>query len=709
MKLNKTCVLSIGTTAVVLALSSRVIWMAGQTETGGPVLRQQWRDAFLGWFTGRHDPIYMLEPIEQADFWLRETQRVVETQPKNAACVMGAAWVLDAPGNGFMVRYLKTLDLLPSIPGTHWIPDSDRVAQAAARFESKCARQCLSLAARATELEPGNAEWWRLRALLLTQSKTYRVAQDMRDPGWLNVLEQCAEHDPENALYDYLAAHRILNHGTTWDYSDEKPRLIIRDREAYALAVERVERGHRKKRCMVGDKGYRAVLEFLRKSSLPCTEWEPVVNSRDFYIRPYRVLRQIIALQAWQAEASVQAGDAKSSLAILRKNLAILDQVGRSEPAPSQDLILCCLRIATLGTMQSIAERQPAICSAAERDQIASEYQDADLCSKVLKEAYRRTQPTEPSGIGILLAMVTIEYTPRLVVLLGVFALVGWLVARWANRRVPLRTGLGWWRHVLVWLCAYGMTFAVLGMAPAEIIPRHVQAWGVVGLTGVAFVTVAAWLAWALVLARKFQFTVRALLGVMLAVSLLFGLLGLLGIDLRNLDQLHLDAHIPVMGWHGIDAGVLQNAVTVKYGPWPWALLQWTAHQGQYVSLVVIAAFLGIWLLQHSIRTEAEAEAPRVLSRLRHGCGRLAVVLSRSMLALAIVWLLVYLYLAPTICREIEQQYQQKMAYARNPQAHRARLAATIGQIRAEEPWSTWFRAVKTGNGSSGEPHSQRE
>ncbi len=87
-----------GLLLVFLVLAVRLAWVASRTETGWETITQQWRDATVGLVLGNHVPVGSLEPIDQAEFWLRETDRILAADPDNAELAMGAALVLDSPG-----------------------------------------------------------------------------------------------------------------------------------------------------------------------------------------------------------------------------------------------------------------------------------------------------------------------------------------------------------------------------------------------------------------------------------------------------------------------------------------------------------------------------------------------------------------------------------------------------------------------------------
>ena len=200
-----------GAILILICLAARLLWGAAHAETGIPWLEAQWRDATLGWFTGDYEPIYTRLPSQQADFWLRETTRVVEAHESDAQLVMGAAIVLDSPNNGFAFRFIKRLDTLPSV-GT--IPDIDRdgIKRAEDNFENQCKNRCLELADKACKLDPRNTEWWRLNALLLRRCSLNTSDESPRGLDWLIRLDECGKaRSRECALRLHRGRHLLAD------------------------------------------------------------------------------------------------------------------------------------------------------------------------------------------------------------------------------------------------------------------------------------------------------------------------------------------------------------------------------------------------------------------------------------------------------------------------------------------------------------------
>ncbi len=60
---------------------------------------------------------------------------------------------------------------------------------------------------------------------------------------------------------------------------------------------------------------------------------------------------------------------------------------------------------------------------------------------------------------------------------------------------------------------------------------------------------------------------------------------------------------------------------------------------------------------------------------------------------MSVVALLAYLLLAPFALDEAEQEFQKKMAFVRNPQAHWTEMAEAVNKVRADDKLMESFRA----------------
>ncbi len=374
-----------GLLAVFLALAIRLAWVASRTETGWETIAQQWRDATVGLVLGDHVPVGSLEPIDQADFWLRETDGILAADPDNAELAMGAALVLDSPGWGFIYRYTKPNDSLSGLgtrpPGTGFIPapelDQAALDRAVDRFEDKCRTRCLALAARATQLWPKEARWWRLRALLLIQYQAFSSSRGPRTPDWENVLTLCAEHDPDNALYDYIAAWQCLTVGI--DSGSLELRIV--DKAKFDQAMEHLRRGLRKPFCAGGEGETAQLTMFVARLRVPHIEQAAALGG-SIALRTLLIMRELWRVQLQQAEQRDESGDPQGALALQRQAIRYADQFVAASRAATFDRIINWIRSDSYTLLETLVTKQPKLVSPEEMRRIRAAAAAADLDKK---------------------------------------------------------------------------------------------------------------------------------------------------------------------------------------------------------------------------------------------------------------------------------------------------------------------------------------
>jgi hypothetical protein len=259
---------------VCLILLIRFIYVAARTETGWESISQQWRDATLGVFVGEYMPLTSREPVDQAVYWLRETDRIVEGAPNNAEVAMAVALLLDGPGDQFIFRHMTV-----SSWGGQVIPDHDHAAVQRARdeFEKRCRGKCLRMAAKATELQPKDVRWWRLRASIASGDPALEnPGETHRAQDWLALLQECRKHDPDNALYDYLAASYYWGKGA----DDSKLDTPIVDQASFDEGMKWFLRGQQKPVCAAGEGEAELVFKVLQRTNLWRAEYESLCSNR---------------------------------------------------------------------------------------------------------------------------------------------------------------------------------------------------------------------------------------------------------------------------------------------------------------------------------------------------------------------------------------------------------------------------------------------
>ncbi len=276
---------------LTLALGARLAWVASRLETGPETLALSWRGATLGQIGWPRVPLCDLPPAEQADFWLAEIDRVLSEQEPSAELLMGAAWMLDGPIRSDPYDYLSPARLAEGVP---FPPGENRLdGQMSEPFDVKCSARCVDLAAAATELEPDNVGLWRMRALLLFGFWNFDNAQDKRCADWLAQLDECARHDPDNALYDYLAAMKLWEGNARSEFRMDGADLRANDPERFAEGNARFERGLKKRHFAVGAAALPSAAEFLRHTRLPLVEQTDVAMELCVNDRATNLLRDL--------------------------------------------------------------------------------------------------------------------------------------------------------------------------------------------------------------------------------------------------------------------------------------------------------------------------------------------------------------------------------------------------------------------------------
>ncbi len=194
-------------------LGARLIWLTVTTETGFQERRREWRDANTAWIVGPTVPLDNQPTADQEDFWIREIDRILQVHGDDPQILVGAAVLLDSPiasawgdNDGIRERLMRQ-EVIPDEPQEYYSGPNIRIGSGS---------KSLELIGKATELNPGNPEWWQIRALLAT-SPDYYTANGRRDQNLVATLDECLQHDPKNALYDFLATevewspHRYSN------------------------------------------------------------------------------------------------------------------------------------------------------------------------------------------------------------------------------------------------------------------------------------------------------------------------------------------------------------------------------------------------------------------------------------------------------------------------------------------------------------------
>ena len=686
------------TLLVLGGLTCRLLWHASRTETGLETLRLQWRDATWGLVVGKRTPIHSQEPTVQARLWLEEVDRILRREGSDAELTMGAALVLDSPSQEYMSKYMKRIE---TFPGFGTFPELDKEGLKAAEdaFEAQCKEECLQLAAKATELDPANVEWWRLRALLLWRYSMYSYDDSPRVDNWLEILQEASEHDADNALYDYLAAHFYWESSAEIDFQGSNERLVVQDAERFHRGVRHFKQGQKKPYFAIGDAGFSAVAEFLSDTAIPVTDHEKIVNSRLIHIRRSMLLRSVWQWQYFRASEVVT--DVRKALAMQRKNLRLINQFTGVGASTKYDNIAIACRVATTYRMNTLVNEHKESFPAAEIEDVKALEERARLTKKVVEQAARefaKHRPRRQAGVtftgspATVICALVVGISLSLVVILILVSLLAIGFSRIGNDRDLPKIGvIG---HSLSLAAAFISTVVVFGLAPSRIIPPTIQAWVLTILVIVSPIVLVSWIGWTWLGRRAFKFSLRAMLTCVFAFSVLFGIVAVARASAESFAQLPFDLSIPARGWEGLDATSLENALR-PLASWLWAVLQWTAYYGQYLTLGVWAVIAAV-LLRFKLR-KLHTRTGGVPLTFRNFLGVWTRSLGHAFLTLSTLITILYLSFAPAMVAEVEREFQDKMVFARQPSEYWSEVERAVQRVQTNQELIEQLRAaVKT-------------
>jgi len=684
---------------VIAGLTARAVWHASTTETGWQFLEEQARWATLGWFI-EPEPIVHRLPPEQAKFWLARTDEVLRRYPDDAEVAMGAALMLHRPDDRYRWPKYK-VGIMESWGVAIVSYDVHEAEKLELEFELLCRERCLELAERATDLEPDNLAWWRLRGLLLPPYYHPWDDFDARIPDWEKILQTCAEHDPDNALYDYLAGniHFYASCEITFD-DDVNPLLEIHDAEQFAAGIACFERAQAKPLFVIGREGYRAVarsetLARLSSTQLPITMKGTLADHRRIEGADRSLRSDIHFWQGARAHSARVAGDAPAAFERYQQILAFRDQCEQGDANDGSHLTYSVTARPPAFPMHELAVEHPGLVDAEQMRQLEAAKDEA----KLNFEAYRRAatkvyQQAPASGTSQSLVervptlRVFLAWLPRPIVLLGLIAGalggLGCLIGGLSDRPVgPLI-------YLPLFAGCLGLSVTLLGLSPAEVIDPEVQDWlfTLVAL-GIPAV-VAIGIVWALWTGKRPQFSLARLLVGMLGVSLLMGMFSLAAADLDALDTFPFQWSIPPQEIAELATEVqhrrIRETLSANY-PGIWPLLQWWAYHGEFVAIGLWLTLLVVWQMMRDGRTRqatSEAKLPATGPTWRDWLGPPLRTLARAAVLVSGLLLIIYLAAAPALIVPVEQHYQQQVAFGRNPQTEWDEIQQNMDQAKAE-------------------------
>lgn len=378
------------TTGTILAI--RLLWVVSNSAIGWQPHLKQWSVVAADLVGTETETLNEKDPKEQAEFWLQQVSQV-EQANTDAETALGAAWMLDTPHPGFFKRHIKTNeDLDPSIYSLSWRMelDYDAIELVAQEFELLCRDECLEKIETAIHLESDNVELWRAYALMSFKQKFFSLDLIPRRDNWHSVLEECAEHDPGNALYDYLAALNLWSSSAEYDWQAGETVLIMKDRVTFDLGTKRYQAGLTKPKLNFGTSDHIATLKFLTETSIPFPDQLKAAESRHIGGRIAALLYRMLRLQSRQAELDTKAEKFPEVISSARNLIRVSEQVMKGDGHFYYSPVAQQLRLWSLLILKELNESHAELMDEAEARKISEEYHQLQLETEIIQEVQER-------------------------------------------------------------------------------------------------------------------------------------------------------------------------------------------------------------------------------------------------------------------------------------------------------------------------------
>ncbi|QDV52474.1 hypothetical protein [Gimesia fumaroli] len=471
---------------IFLLLGSRLIWTLGVSADSGRLLGDEWI-AQVRSLTNWEPPVPYRTPAEQAAYWVEQTREMQAAQ-QAPQVAMGAAWMLDSPCRFF--QYKAKLDEPSSSYRFTLQPGSDHETVKAREndFERRAREACLKQSELATRLDPSDKHLWRNRALLLFQFQDNAWNPSVffpphgvgnwqelygfipRTENWQAILDECAQHDPDNALYDYLAAIYLSS------VSNQKNSLWqteILDLPKHKLAQQRLRAGLKKPFLKTGYTGEAATLAFLSHTTFTMNQQTQMAESRKNNFREKYILCRLFQIldQEYQSEFLLKQYDALD--VYFRDYLKISQQLSNG---PAYD------NFAKLGQdfyslekvkLITLNQKFPGLFEPTEYEAILTEFRQILLKQKTYNKAIKQIEKGEKYSPNdtphfFRLALLSATSVNLIIISLTCAMLTG--VLSWFGTRDPNSefVGMGFWRPLVCWFLGTSISLILWGLATTQ-------------------------------------------------------------------------------------------------------------------------------------------------------------------------------------------------------------------------------------------------
>jgi hypothetical protein len=661
----------IGVTALVIViLAARLTWIAWHTETGWETIADDCHAAVIGQFFGYRLPLPVGGLSEQSDFWVREVNRVLAEEPHSPDLLVGALLVLNSPcwnyGALGAPKYF-------GMPGA----DLSRVIQPGSGEEmpnspERRALQHKLIAELMTDFAQSPNVWRTLAMLPGTVAERHKI------------VKECQSHDPDNALYDYLAAEldfpkNGISHLT--EYARQKLSV-----EVLAELDAETEKSIQSTNAGLDDIGAALskptlefperripILTFLDQAHLPVGDRVWIAANLTDNSRSTQLTQTWMRVSALALETRFE--DHARVLPLIKPLALVVLGHGVEQTLPISDERAEWNIVWMLTTDISILLRGA-------HGDASIQQQNAPVNPRVFEQKYGGAFMTRqkqwaarnrhPSG-----ANRWIDFAPREVIRLATIlflaAGVAYLVSRFVRRRLAGASdsspvALGALPQVIAWSTALLVTGAIFGLSPGGVISQSVQSY-FLSATFLALLTllplgVASW--WG------GRYSLRILMELVFVYAVIFAGFVYWNLTTGAMKKFPPDIAVVPHGAGTFSADRIRQSLNLSEGTIAWSAVQWVLYDGPIWTMALALLAIGWWTLDRAKRVwkeSSENDSPAAVRRRW-----LAWVTSRCVAwaaaGAAVVALAVFLALEPERIAHNEAIYLSDYQRVHDPDAY---------------------------------------
>jgi hypothetical protein len=475
--------------SLLLLLGARVGWHASRSEVGWQMLAEQWTRTPPSLIGRARLELADQDPVDQSQFWLHECKRLQESETGPDTAI-GAAWILDAPQRGFILRYVEAAKPPGGVfAGLQTLTTAfDAAARELARSEELCRPECLAAIDRATHVAPDDVDVWRNRALLQFWPKFNGLGFEPRRPDWHAVIDECSRRDPDNPLYDYLVALGDWTASATLRLDRSDYVIEVRDEDTFEEGNARIATASNKPRLAFPLRPGAMTFAFLGHSSISRMQRLAAAENIAVQERAEQLTFCILRWQSVRYRSRQRDSDSTGATAILNETAQIARQFEDAENMPHHSYSSLILKRFVVECLAELAVNDAQLIGRPELERLQSQRREYRLELEILSNAGGRLEARELPKCGLTnSAMVALTLCAQpLAEILIILGTVLWASKRLFGRKIREGRPHSCFPHLAAWFLGIFVSFSLLGLCPAEIISRDAQTLGFHGMLGVA-------------------------------------------------------------------------------------------------------------------------------------------------------------------------------------------------------------------------------